>query len=37
MKTLKGSCLCGEVAVEVADRFTFLGYCHCSECRKWSE
>lgn len=36
MKTLKGSCLCGEVTIEVADRFTFLGYCHCSECRKWT-
>lgn len=36
MKTLKGSCLCGEVTIRVADRFTFVGYCHCSECRKWS-
>lgn len=36
MKQLKGSCLCGQVTLEVADDFTFLGYCHCSECRKWS-
>lgn len=36
MKFLTGSCLCGKVTVRVADDFDFLGYCHCSECRKWS-
>jgi hypothetical protein len=36
MKKLKGSCLCGQVTFEVDDDFTFLGYCHCSECRKWT-
>lgn len=36
MEYLKGSCLCGGVTLEVADRFEFMGYCHCRECRKWS-
>ena len=36
MKYLSGSCLCGEVTVRVPDEFDFIGYCHCSECRKWS-
>lgn len=36
MKTLTGTCLCGKVRIELPDRFDFMGYCHCSECRKWS-
>ncbi|GAB2613350.1 GFA family protein [Novilysobacter erysipheiresistens] len=36
MKYLTGSCLCGNVKIRVADQFHFVGYCHCSECRKWS-
>ncbi|MFC3285891.1 GFA family protein [Litchfieldella rifensis] len=36
MKNLTGSCLCGKVEIQVADKFDFIGYCHCSECRKWS-
>ncbi|OZG73552.1 hypothetical protein BTA51_11145 [Hahella sp. CCB-MM4] len=36
MKHLKGSCLCGSVEIQVPDNFHFIGYCHCSECRKWS-
>jgi hypothetical protein len=36
MKCLTGSCLCGKVEVQVLDKFEFIGYCHCSECRKWS-
>lgn len=36
MNQLKGTCLCGQVTIEVPDDFTFLGYCHCSECRKWT-
>lgn len=36
MKQLIGSCLCGQVNIQVADSFHFVGYCHCSECRKWS-
>lgn len=36
MKTLTGKCLCGKVEIQVPDQFGFIGYCHCSECRKWS-
>ncbi len=36
MKQLKGSCLCGEVKIELPDRFEYVGSCHCSECRKSS-
>ena len=36
MKNLTGSCLCGSVKIQVSDSFGFVGYCHCSECRKWS-
>lgn len=36
MKKLTGSCLCGKVVIEVPDAFDFMGYCHCSECRKAS-
>lgn len=36
MKYLNGSCLCGKVCIRVPDQFDFVGYCHCSECRKWS-
>ena len=36
MKKLTGSCLCGKVRIRVPDQFDFIGYCHCSECRKWS-
>jgi hypothetical protein len=36
MKMLTGTCLCGNVMIEVPDRFDFMGYCHCLECRKAS-
>ena len=36
VKILKGSCLCGQVKIEVPDRFEYIGSCHCSECRKFS-
>lgn len=36
MSHLTGSCLCGRVKIRVPDKFGFIGYCHCSECRKWS-
>lgn len=36
MKYLTGSCLCGKINIQVPDKFDFVGYCHCSECRKWS-
>ncbi len=34
--SLKGSCLCGEVAYEIKPPFLFFQYCHCSRCRKSS-
>lgn len=36
MEYLTGSCLCGNVKIRVSDKFHFVGYCHCSECQKWS-
>ena len=33
---LRGSCLCGTVTYEIASRFLYAGYCHCSQCRKTS-
>lgn len=32
-RRLRGSCLCGAVGYEVADRFRYAAYCHCSRCR----
>jgi len=31
-----GSCLCGEVAYEIAGNIGIFQYCHCSRCRKFS-
>lgn len=36
MTHLHGSCLCGGVQIRIPDAFGFAGYCHCSQCRKWS-
>jgi hypothetical protein len=36
MPTFRGSCLCGEVAFEVAGPFDRFLNCHCSRCRKAS-
>lgn len=36
MKHLRGSCLCSRVQYKVTDVFNYSGYCHCSECRKFS-
>lgn len=33
-RTLRGSCLCGRVAYEVADAFEYAMNCHCSQCRR---
>jgi hypothetical protein len=32
----KGSCLCGEVAYEIAGNMGIFQYCHCSRCRKFT-
>jgi hypothetical protein len=31
---IRGSCLCGKVAFEVAPPFKVMLHCHCSRCRK---
>jgi hypothetical protein len=36
MKEIEGSCLCGSVRFTVSDDFVYSGYCHCSECRRFS-
>jgi len=36
MKTLSATCLCGSIRIEIPDEFEYMGYCHCSECRKFS-
>ena len=33
-RTLRGSCLCGDVGYEVADAFEYAMNCHCSQCRR---
>jgi len=32
--TVRGRCLCGDVAFEADAPFEFMGHCHCSMCRK---
>jgi hypothetical protein len=34
MSTIGGSCLCGEVAWEIAPPLQFMSHCHCGRCRK---
>ena len=36
MNELHGGCLCGAVRYRVADDFQYMGFCHCSECRRFS-
>ena len=33
---MNGSCLCGGVRYETAGPLAYAGYCHCSQCRKFS-
>jgi hypothetical protein len=33
---IRGSCLCGEIQLVMDDDFDYAGYCHCSECQKFS-
>ena len=35
-RTIKGSCFCGAVEVEVTGDPEAMGYCHCASCRSWS-
>lgn len=34
--TLSASCLCGQIVFKIIDDFDYMGYCHCSECQKFS-
>lgn len=36
MKQLKGACLCGAIEYAIPDALRYAGYCHCSECRRFS-
>lgn len=36
MNTLSGRCLCGAVAYALPDDLAYAGYCHCSDCRRFS-
>ena len=36
MKTIVGRCLCGKVSFKFPDKLEYAGYCHCSECRRFS-
>lgn len=36
MSIHKGTCFCGNVALEVAGKPLAMGYCHCASCRSWS-
>ncbi len=33
---IKGSCVCGDVKFSVCDQFKYVGFCHCTDCRKFS-
>ncbi len=35
-KSVKGSCLCGQVSFELTDKLRQVVYCHCQQCRKTS-
>ncbi len=36
MRKIKGRCLCGSVEYSIADNLIYAGYCHCSQCRRWT-
>lgn len=36
MKELHGRCVCGAVEYSIPDDFKYMGFCHCSECRRFS-
>lgn len=35
-RMLHGRCLCGAVAYRLPDDLAYAGYCHCSDCRRFS-
>jgi hypothetical protein len=36
MRQITGRCLCGQVKYIVRDNFRYSGFCHCSDCRRFS-
>ncbi|MCB1697394.1 MAG: GFA family protein [Pseudomonadales bacterium] len=34
--SVKGSCFCGAVEIQVSGAPEAMGYCHCESCRHWS-
>ena len=36
MKELRGGCLCKAIEYSSPDALQYAGYCHCSDCRKFS-
>jgi hypothetical protein len=34
--SIRGTCFCGTVEVEVTGNPEGMGYCHCASCRSWS-
>lgn len=36
MRRIAGRCLCGAVHYQVNDNFGYSGFCHCSNCRRFS-
>ena len=36
MKSIQGECLCGAVQYEILNDVLYAGFCHCSECRRFS-
>ena len=36
MNNIKGGCLCDSVSFLITDDLMYAGYCHCSECRRWT-
>ena len=35
-RRLRASCLCRQITIFIEDTFVLVGYCHCSECQKFS-
>ncbi|MFT7560168.1 MAG: hypothetical protein ACI93R_002086 [Flavobacteriales bacterium] len=36
MRKITGHCLCHSVEYSIADSLLYSGFCHCSECRRWT-
>lgn len=36
MRVIQGGCLCSSVTYCINDDLLYSGYCHCSECRRWT-